>query len=181
MRSHILVKRYAQGLVGALRDQPEFDQVCRELRRFQELATGHKEFRELLASPFIPAKTKGRIVRDILAAASFSEKTSRFLLLLQEHNRIGLVEPILQALPVIWNERRGMATYEVHSVVSLSESQKRRLQEELERLEGRPVHLHFQVDPGIVAGLRLKKGHIIYDASVYGHLERIREKIIEGS
>lgn len=180
MRSHLLIRRYAQGLVGALRDEAEFDATVRELRRFHDLATTHEEFRRVLTSPFIPAKTKGRIVREILAAVSFSEKTCRFLLLLQEHNRIGLVEPILQILPVIWNESWGMSTFEVNSVVSLSEEQIRRLKAELERLEGRPVYLHFQVDPGIVAGLRLKKGHIVYDASVDGQLERIREKIIEG-
>jgi F-type H+-transporting ATPase subunit delta len=180
MRSHILVKRYAQGLVGALRDDTEFELVAEELGRFRKLATGHKEFKEALANPFVAAKKKNRMIKDVLAVSSFSEKTSRFLTLLLAHHRLELLEGILQALPVLWNERKGVSTFEVSSVVSLAEVQKKKLQAELERLERRPVCLHFLLDPGLVAGISLKKGNFVYDASLRGHLEKIKEKIIEG-
>jgi F-type H+-transporting ATPase subunit delta len=180
MRTHILVKRYAQGLAGALRDEAEFELVAEEIGRFRELATGHKEFSEALANPFVAAKKKNRMIKDVLAVSSFSEKTSRFLLLLLAHHRLGLLEGILQALPILWNERKGVSTFEVSSVVSLTEVQKKRLEAELERLESRPVSLHFLLDPGLVAGISLKKGNFVYDASLRGQLEKIKEKIIEG-
>jgi len=180
MRSHILVKRYAQGLVGALRDEEEFRLVSGELGHFRELARGHKELNAALANPFVAPKKKYRMIADVLAVSAFSEKTSRFLLLLLEHQRLGLLDGVLQALPVLWNERRGISTFEVSSVVSLSEVQRKRLQAELERLEKRPVRLHFLLDPGLVAGISLKKGNVVYDASLRGHLEKIKEKIIEG-
>jgi F-type H+-transporting ATPase subunit delta len=180
MRSHILVKRYAQGLVGALRDEEEFDLVFGELGRFREMVRENKELSEALANPFIAPNKKDRIFKEVLSVSSFSGKASRFLMLLLAHHRLGLLDGVLQALPILWNERQGISTFEVRSVVPLSEIQRKRLQAELERLERRPVRLHFLLDPGLVAGISLKKGNVVYDASLRAHLEKIKEKMIEG-
>jgi F-type H+-transporting ATPase subunit delta len=176
----ILVKRYAQGLAGALGDDAEFTAVFRELTEFQEQISGHAALKEILASPFVDARKKTRVIQDILAALDLQEKTRRIILLLLEHGRLNLLGAILEELPALWNERRGVTTFEVSSVVSLGEGQKKKLQERLERLEGRPVFLRYSIDPGLVAGLSLKKGNLIYDASVRGNLAKIKERISEG-
>jgi F-type H+-transporting ATPase subunit delta len=180
MKSPILVKRYTQGLVGALEDEREFTGISRELAEFRELLSAHGVLNEALASPFVAARKKVQVIRDILAKAGFAEKASRFILLLAEHGRLGLLGDILEALPVIWNERRGVATFEVSSVVALTDSQKQRLQAELERLEGRPVFLRYSINPALVAGFALQKGNVIYDASIRGHLTKIQQTISEG-
>ena len=180
MKSPILVKRYTQGLAGALKDESEFIGISRELAGMQELLSGHGVLNETLASPFVAARKKAQVIKDVLAQSGFTAKTSRFILLLLEHSRLDLLGDILEALPVIWNERRGVATFEVSSVVALGDSQKQRLQAELERLEGRPVFLRYSIDPALVAGFALQKGNVIYDASFRGHLAKIKQAISEG-
>jgi F-type H+-transporting ATPase subunit delta len=180
MKDLILVKRYTQGLVGALQDEPEFISVHGELGRFQELVSSHGVLKDTLASPFVAALRKTRVIKDVLAAAGFSDKTSRFILLLFGHNRLGLLGAILEELPVSWNERQGVATYEVSSVVALAEAQKRRLMNALERLENRPVFLRYSIDPELVAGFSLKKGNVVYDGSLKGNLAKIKERISKG-
>ena len=180
MKNLILVKRYTQGLVGALRDEPEFISVHRELGRFQELVSTHGVLKDTLASPFVAARRKTQVIRDILAAAGFSDKTSRFILLLLGHNRLDLLGDIQEEFPVLWNERHGVATFEVSSVVALAETQKRRLVSALERLENRPVFLRYSIDPGLVAGFSLKIGNVVYDGSLRGHLAKIKERISKG-
>ncbi len=180
MKRQILVKRYAQGLIGALRDDREFQQIARELDAFHGLFSSHPDLGEVMTNPFIAAKKKSRIIADILSASAFSPKTTRFLTLLLNHHRLDLLGDLLKALPLFWNERQGVATFEVSSVVALSEAQRRKLAEELERLEKRPVSLNYRVDPDLVAGLSLKKGNLVYDASFRGYLSKLKEKIIEG-
>jgi ATP synthase F1 delta subunit len=180
MKSLILVKRYAQGFVGALKDESEFVAVSRELAEFQELLSAHGALKETLASPFVSARKKAQVIREVLAHSGFSDKTTRSILLLLEHGRLDFLGNILEALPVIWNERRGVATFEVSSVVTLADSQKKRLQAELERLEGRPVFLRYSIDPALGAGFSLQKGNVIYDASLRGYLAKIKETISEG-
>jgi len=180
MKNPILVKRYAQGLAGALKDEPEFIAVSRELAEFQQLLSTHGVLKKTLASPFVAAREKAEAIKEILAQSGFTNKTSRLILLLLEHHRLDLLGEILDELPAIWNERRGVASFEVNSVVALAPDQKRRLQAELERLEGRPVFLRYSTDPGLLAGFSLKKGNVLYDASLKGHLAKIKERISKG-
>jgi F-type H+-transporting ATPase subunit delta len=167
-------------LVNALQDENEFAAVGRELARFSTLLSTRQDLTVVLASPFIAAKKKNRIIKDILAVSSFAEKTTRFICLLLDHNRLHLLGDILRAFPVFWNERKGVSTFEVSSVVSLTEIQKEKLKVQLERVEKRPVSLHYKIEPGLVAGISLKKGNVVYDASIRGHLFKLKEKISEG-
>jgi len=128
----------------------------------------------------IPAAKKVNILREILARASVAEKTRRFLLLLLEHGRFYLLPDILRNLPILWHEKKGVLTYEVSSVVALSPDEQERLRRELEKLENRPVFLQFRIDPDLIAGLALRKGNVIYDSSIRGHLTRLKERICEG-
>lgn len=180
MRIHLLIKRYTLGLVNALKDEREYAMVSQDLAQFFKLLSSHKELAGLLASPFIQAKKKYDVIKEVLAASSFAEKTSRFILLLMEHKRLNLLPDILQTLPVFWQEKKGVATFEVSSVVALSEGQKERLKKQLEQLEKKRVYLRYKIDSDLIAGLFLKKGNIVYDASVKGHLEKLKEKIGEG-
>jgi F-type H+-transporting ATPase subunit delta len=97
-----------------------------------------------------------------------------------EHGRLEFLPDIVAAAPAAWNERQGVLTFEVSSVVPLTEKQKDRLKIELERLERKPVSLAFQADPAIIGGLSLRKGNIVYDVSVEGDLLKLKEKIQEG-
>ncbi len=180
MKKPILVKRYTQGLVGSLADEAEFTAVSRELAEFSGKILAHAGLKDLLASPFVAVRKKVQVIKSILAVSGFTEKTRRFLLLLLENDRLGLLEDILETLPVVWYESRGVTTFDVSSVVALGGIQKKELQDRLERLEGRPVFLRFSIDPGLVAGLSMRKGNLVYDASVKGQLTKIKERISEG-
>ena len=180
MKTLVLVKKYTLGLVNALKDEEEFSLVNRELNEFSSLLSTHPELSGALANPLIPGARKSIIVQEILTRAAAAMKTTRFVLLLLEHGRLSLLPDILRNLPVLWHEKKGVSTFEVSSVVSLSESQQEKLKQKLEELEKRPVFLHFKNDPDLLAGLSLRKGNVIYDASVKGHLNKLRERICEG-
>ncbi|HEX2694263.1 MAG TPA: F0F1 ATP synthase subunit delta, partial [Acidobacteriota bacterium] len=66
------------------------------------------------------------------------------------------------------------------SAVPLTDDQKVRLTATLESLERKPVSLGYRIDPGIIGGLALRKGNVVYDVSVEGDLLRLKEKITEG-
>jgi F-type H+-transporting ATPase subunit delta len=180
MRSQILVKRYAQGLISSAKDEKEFESLRHQLREFQYLFSAQKDLQDVLISPFLPLAKKKEVVAQILAKMSFEGKAERFLLLLVENNRFHLLPDILNRLPELWNEEHGIATFVVSSVVPLNDTQKKRLEEKLLKLEKRPVSLSYIIDPSLVAGLSIREGNIVYDASLHGDLERLKQKISEG-
>jgi F-type H+-transporting ATPase subunit delta len=179
MKSQILIKRYAQGLVNSIVDDREFETLNRQLVDFSNLLVKHKKMEGTLTSPFLPAAKKMQIAADVLSLDSLSKKISRFILLLVENNRLSLLADILDILPVLWNEKKGILSIEVFSAAPLSESQKKKLQEKLEILERSSVSVSYRIDPDLIGGLSIRKGNIVYDVSIKGSLENLREKIIE--
>jgi F-type H+-transporting ATPase subunit delta len=180
MKNQLLAKKYTQGLVGALKDVSEFRRVQGEIEGFVDLLRSREDLRGVLANPFLKAGKKAGIVRNIVGQLGYLDKTSRFLSLVVEHGRLEFLSDILAAAPAAWNERLGVLTFEVSSVVALTVPQKERLKAELERLEKKPVSLVFQANPAIIGGLSLRKANIVYDVSVEGDLLRLKEKIQEG-
>ncbi|MBN2206331.1 MAG: ATP synthase F1 subunit delta [Candidatus Aminicenantes bacterium] len=180
MKNQALVSRYTGGLVLALADDAEYARVESELRGLVRLFEENAELRRMLDHPLLPAGRKSEICGDILDRLSLSDKTRRFVLLLMEHGRPDLLTDILELLPRAWAAKKGIISYEATSAVPLDEGRKRKLAAALERLEGAPVRLTYDLDPAVLGGLRVRKGHLVYDASIRGGLERLRENILEG-
>lgn len=180
MKNQTLVNRYAEGLVLALSDDAEYERIEKELKELRRLFGEHPDLRRALASPLLAAGRKAEIVRDILDRVEIADKARRFVLLIMEHNRLGLLDDIIGALPLAWSGKKGVVSCLITSAVPLSEAQKRRLGVQLEGMEQAPVRLTFGLDASLLGGLSVRKGNLVYDASLKGSLDRLREQILEG-
>ena len=180
MKNQVLVKRYSLGLIHAAGDEAEYSALFRELDEFNRLLLSRPRLFSHFARPFLPTSRKKIMAREILKETGAADKLSRFILLLIENERLELLPEIVSALPDIWNEEKGIVTIEVISVIPLTEEQKSRLMQRLERLEGRPVILRYRNDPSLIGGLSLQKGNIVYDASIQGNLDKLQDHISEG-
>jgi len=180
MKNLVLVRRYTEGLIGSMRNEEEFSVLHDQLTEFSESIASQKDLSQVLESRFIPLSKKKDILGQILRKARFTEKTNRFLQLLLENDRLAILPEVLESMPEAWNDQRGVATFEVSSVVPLTEQQMQKLQSRLERLEKRPVFLTYRIDSDLVGGLSIRRKNIIYDVSIKGQIQRIKEKISEG-
>jgi F-type H+-transporting ATPase subunit delta len=177
MKNLALVKKYADGLARALADEREFAAVGADVRAFLEVFLSRADLRRALVSPFVNARKREAVLAGVLSLSGTGPKASRFLTLLQHHKRMELLPDIVEALPEAWSEKQGIVTYEVASAVPLTAAQRGRLTQELEASEGKPVRLVLKADPGLVGGLALRKGHIVYDVSVEGELTALKERL----
>jgi len=180
MKNKVLIKRYAHGLLSALKGEKEYGILYRELKEFSNLLAAREKLYDLLTRPLLPVSRKKKIAEGILSKSSLQQKTIRFILLLIENDRLELLSGIIEFLPDLWNAEKGIVTYEVLSVVPLTDSQAKNLQDKLEHIENKPVALKYEKDPSLIGGISLRKGNIVYDVSIKGDLERLREQIIKG-
>ncbi len=177
MKNLPLVKKYAEGLARALDDEKEYASLGAEVRAFLEIFASRDDLRRALASPFVNARKRAAVLGEVLALAGTGPKAVRFLELLQHHKRMALLPEIVAALPEAWSEMHGVVTYEAASAVPMTDAQRDRLARGLEALEKKPVRLVLRTDPGLVGGVAVRKGHIVYDASVEGELRALQERL----
>jgi F-type H+-transporting ATPase subunit delta len=170
---------YGQALLDAATKQHKADEVLEEYRDLVESALKpNPQLAAFFANKTINKEKKAELLRKAFAGR-VSDLLANFLQVLNEHERLELLGPILQAYVELNNERARRVVVEVRSAVPLLDHQRERLANELRQsLRLEPV-LDARVDPDLLGGLVVRVGDWLYDASVKNRLETLRNQLNE--
>jgi F-type H+-transporting ATPase subunit delta len=139
------------------------------------LLASSKELRQVWEAPSIPAEQKRSLLDAIVAREGISRPVRNFLAVLIDHGRILFLQPIVKQFEQELNQRLGFTVAEISSARELEESERRALEGQVERVTGKKVKARYVQDATLLGGAIVKVGSMIYDGSVKGQLERIRE------
>jgi F-type H+-transporting ATPase subunit delta len=128
-------------------------------------------------NPSIPAEQKRKLLDAIVAQEGLSRPVRNFVAVLIDHRRIQFFSAIVQQFQREMNARLGFVDAEIISARDLSDPEKRTLESQVEKLVGKKVKAQYRHDPSILGGAIVRVGSTIYDGSVLGQLERVREQI----
>jgi F-type H+-transporting ATPase subunit delta len=78
------------------------------------------------------------------------------------------------------DRRMGITDAKVSSVRELSLAEKKSLEQRLAAITGKMVRATYSQDAGLLGGVLVRVGGTIYDGSVQGRLQRMREQIAAG-
>jgi F-type H+-transporting ATPase subunit delta len=151
--------------------------VLQELHTLVQLLTNSKELREVWAAPSIPADQKCRLLDAIVERENVSRPVRNFIAVLIDHKRIPFLQPIVRQLERELNRRLGFAEAEIISARELRDSERQELESEVGKLTGKKVRAHYSKDGSLLGGAVIRVGSTIYDGSVKGQLQRIREQL----
>ena len=178
-------QRVARVYAEALLDEAEQrGAVAETLGELEALLNDVAGADPLLASFFLGGAI-GRENRQAVLKAAFDGRVSdlfrNFLLVLNDHDRLDLLRPILAAGRDLLEERTGKRRVQVRTAVPLDDAHRERLQGELRKVMRREPVLEFHVDPDLIGGLVVQAGDWLYDVSVRSRLEALRNQLIERS
>ena len=75
------------------------------------------------------------------------------------------------------DRRMGLADAQISSARELGDAEKHTLEVEIAKLTGKRVRAQYGLDPSLLGGAVVRIGSTIYDGSVKGQLEKIKEAI----
>ena len=174
-----VVGAYARALadvvVGGKLDPARLQQ---ELHAVEALLRESDPLRRVLENPSIAGDRK-RAVLDVLAQRlGMTRQARNFIAVLVDHRRLPLFSDILKQVEQELNDRLGFADAEVSSARPLDDAEKHLLEAQVAKLTGKQVRAHYQQDASLLGGAVVKVGSTIYDGSVKGQLEKIREQLV---
>jgi len=76
--------------------------------------------------------------------------------------------------------KQGFADAQVSTARPLSDREKQMLEAEITRMTAKKVRARYGQDASLLGGAVVQVGSTIYDGSVKGQLDRIREQLVEG-
>jgi F-type H+-transporting ATPase subunit delta len=153
------------------------DKTLQEAQAVAELVAGSKELREVWETPSITAEQKRAVLDAIVAREGISQTVRNFVAVLIDHGRTNFLGPIVKQFEQELNERLGFTEAEITSARELSPSDRQALEVQMEKLTGKKVRARYSRDESILGGAIVRIGSTIYDGSVKGQLERIREAL----
>src|SRR6202790_1686446 len=153
--------------------------MLQELHGIKRLFEESDPLRRVMENPSIPGDRKRAVLDAIAMRLGSTRQVRNFVAVLTDHRRLPLFGEILKQLEQELNERQGFAEAQVSSARQLSDSEKQILESEIAKMTGKKVRARYDEDATLLGGAVVQVGSTIYDGSVKGQLERIREQLIE--
>lgn len=178
MTSRTAAIRYARALFDvAVQEALNLDEIAGKIGEFDELLRQNPALAKVLFNPAIPAPRKRAAVGELLKLAPAPQVVTKLLLLLAERDRLTLLHEIVEAYRQRLLDHQGIVRAEIVTAAPLAADKAQLIESSLARATGRHVLVQARVDPSIIGGIIARIGGTVYDASLTGQLEKMRQKL----
>jgi F-type H+-transporting ATPase subunit delta len=173
--------RYARAFADVvLGDGNTIDQVNAQLNDFLSTLEGSADLRQALFNPALAADVRVRVIDALAPRLHLTREVRNLLAVLLRHDRMSAVEEIVAAFRAEVDRRQGISNVEVISARRLDADERSQMEQQVARLAGTQVRALFREDNGLMGGAVVRIGSTIYDGSVRGRLDRMKQELIAG-
>ena len=170
-----LSTEYAEALFALALEQGKSKEFFEELTLVNDILLSTPEYLAILVSPSITVSEKIDLVDK--AFSSLDEMVLNFLKLLIEKGRISIFPLCLEEYQRLYDASRKTIVATVISAAELTDSEKAKIINKLEKKYGCKIELECQVDESILGGLIIKTEDSIIDGSLKKKLRDVKEVI----
>ena len=175
------VARYASAfqdvVISAKLDAKQIDS---QLADFLATWEGTAELREFFGNPAIPAVQKVDFLDSLNAKLKLQKELRNLIAVLINNGRIGQVSEVAAAWRALVQQQSGVRPAEIVTARELGAKERDALAAEVAKLAGAQISATYKIDPEILGGTVVRIGSTVYDGSVRGRLERLKEALISG-
>lgn len=157
------------------REQGHLDDVEEELFRLRQVILADVELQEAFNRRARPVADRQDLVNHLLDG-----RTQPQSILLARRAVVARTASMLTTLSTYMEQAvavRERTLAVVTTATELSDDQRRRIHEQVERITGREVVMHEIVDPNVLGGARVEVGNEVIDGTVASRLDQARRKL----
>ena len=153
--------------------------IDRQLSDFLATWNGSAELRAFFTNPAIAAAQKVAFLDTLNSRMGMQKELRNLIAVLIDNGRIGHVAEVAQLYRRQLQERLGIHPAEIVTARELSAEERESLLAGIARLAGGGrIEPSFKLDRAILGGTVVRIGSTVYDGSVRGRLERLKEKLM---
>ena len=169
-------KEYAQALFELAKEQGIEQECAAALHVIAAELDNMPEYAELLSSPNIPMDERKALIEQAFSAY-VPEYVLSFTQLLCEHGHIREFGSCLREYEELYKALESISTARIISAIELTDSQKKKLTEKLEKISGHTVIANYEIDETLLGGLTVYIDDKVIDGSLRRKLKEVKEVI----
>jgi F-type H+-transporting ATPase subunit delta len=171
-------RRYARALVDAILAQKMDADIARlQLRSIVQAVHDSDDLRRVWESPAVSPQQKRAVLDAIVKNMSVVKPIRNFIAILIDNRRIQMLDDIVKQFESELDVQLGFVEAEISSARTLTPGEKRDLENRVERMTGKKVRARYSSNPELLGGVSIRVGSTIYDGSVRGQLEKMRQQL----
>jgi len=143
----------------------------------QGLLAESADLRRVWENPAVPAEQKRKLLDAIVHREGIDHHARNLIAVLIDRRRVQFLGRIVEQIKKELDARMGFAEAHITSARELGDTEKSALETQIEKVTGKKVRAQFGLDATLLGGAVVRVGSTIYDGSVKGQLEKIKEAI----
>ncbi|HEY1678272.1 MAG TPA: ATP synthase F1 subunit delta [Candidatus Sulfotelmatobacter sp.] len=147
------------------------------LWRMATLVSQSLELRRVWENPAVPADQKRKLLDAIVQREGVEKAVRNLVAVLIDHHRLPFFTRIVEQLEKELDARLGFAEAQISSARELGDAEKKSIEAQIAKTTGKKVRASYGLDASLLGGAVVRVGSTIYDGSVKGQLEKIKEAI----
>ncbi|MGA8200803.1 MAG: ATP synthase F1 subunit delta [Candidatus Sulfotelmatobacter sp.] len=173
-----MASTYARAFADViLKAHLDVERAVAELRSVATLLNESSDLRQVWENPAIPVEQKRRVLDVIAQRDGISKQVRNLVAILIDHRRTHFLNAVIRQLEKELDARMGFAEAEITSTRELDETEKREFEQQVAKVTGKKIRAHYSRDASLLGGAVVRVGSTVYDGSVKGQLERMKEAI----
>ena len=173
-----IASRYARALVEVILEQRiDGDAARQQLRAMVGAVHESLELRRVWESPAVLAEQKLGVLDAIAGKIGAVKPIRNFMAIIIDHRRLGMLDDIVRIFESELDAQLGFAEVEISSARPLSPQEQREVESRVEGMTGKKVRARYVSNRELLGGVVVRVGDTIYDGSVRGQLEKMRQEL----
>jgi F-type H+-transporting ATPase subunit delta len=153
------------------------DLAVQELTQFAGLIQESAALRNVLENPAVEHRQKLGLLDAIIKRMGAGKLLRNFIAVVIDHKRIAQLGDVAALFKEELERRMGIAQARVSSARTLSAAEKKTLEKQLAAVTGTSVRATYSEDASLLGGAVVRIGSTVYDGSVRGQLQRLKQEI----
>jgi F-type H+-transporting ATPase subunit delta len=164
---------YAEALLDLAKSNDTLKETTNDMNIVSQLLVNSSDLKKFLGNPLSPRDAKKSVVKDVLGE-QIDGSTLKFILLLVDRGRIGVLERIAEKFLELSYKEESIEIAKVISSIQLTAQQQKEIAEKLKIITGaKQIKLALKVDPQLIGGFTIEIGSQKIDTSIRGQLNQI--------
>lgn len=174
----VVTRRYARALADAVFNQKlDALKTAAALEEMEALLVSSQELRVVWQNPAVSPVQKRAVLDAIARKISLPKLLRNFMAVLIDHRRVSQLAEIAHEFEAEVNDRLGLAEAEITTVRVLATSERKQLEKKVAQVVGKTIKARYDIDASVLGGVVIRVGSTIYDGSVRGQLQRLKEML----
>lgn len=170
----LLAKKYAQAFINLFSSTLSHDSLVTIEQAYRFLQKD-RYIIVLLSLPHLTFEQRTTMIHDFMRHFSLPIQLNKIMVLLLTHNRSFLIPPVLRYIMQLYKKHTNVLDFSIITAHQLSAENFKTIKQFLSQLTHKDIIYHEQINPALIAGIRLQSDEYVWEYSVRKQIKNIAD------